>query len=121
MSKKIYAQIEEAVGVPRHSFPLTHGCPFAQGALHDPGCVCLTTVGGDELSLQTTVLATWPDGSIKWLPLDTQVDVCAKQIMPVQIEYGTRVTRDEIISPLAATYTPDGLQVETGSLTIRLN
>ena len=72
MSHSITAQIEEAAGVPRRCYPVTHGCPFARGALQDPQRVRLTDGGGKELPLQTTTLATWPDGSIKWLLLDTQ-------------------------------------------------
>ena len=67
-------------------------CPFPKGALHDPGQVRLTQAQGGELPLATTVLATWPDGSIKWLLLDTQVTLRARQILPLVIEYGQDIT-----------------------------
>ena len=121
MSNIIPAQVEEAVGVPRHSFPLTAGCPFAKGGVNDSNQVRLTTPEGKELPLQTTVLATWPDSSIKWLLLDTQVSLRAKQILPVQIEYGEDVTRSEVVSPLRLTHLSSGLRIETGSLMVELN
>lgn len=121
MPHSIQAQVEEAACVPRRSYPLTHGCPFPQGVLKDPGSVRLTTAEGDELPLQTSVLATWPDGSVKWLLLDAQVDLRARQILPVRIEYGKGVVRKEVASPLRATRTEGGLRVETGGLTVALN
>ena len=70
MPSLIQAQIKEAAGVARRSYPVTHGCPFPKGALKDANEVRLTA-GEAELPLETTMLATWPDGSIKWLLLDT--------------------------------------------------
>ena len=85
MSNIIHAQVEEAVGVPRHSFPLTGGCPFAKGGLNDSNQVRLTTPEGKELPLQTSVLATWPDSSIKWLLLDTQISLRANKFCPYRL------------------------------------
>jgi hypothetical protein len=96
-------------------------CPFPKGALHDPGQVRLTQAQGGELPLATTVLATWPDGSIKWLLLDTQVTLRARQILPLVIEYGQDITHTQVTSPLQISPLTDGLRVETGALTVTLN
>ena len=121
MSRIIRAQIEEPIAVARHGYPLTHGCPFPQGALNDPHRVRLTTTQGSELPLQTRPLAHWPDSSIKWLLLDTQADLRPSQILPLQIEYGEDVSRSEVSSPLRAVKTAEGLRIETGGLTMMLN
>ena len=69
MPNTIQATIEVPAGVPRQSYPVTHGCPFPKGALHDPGQVRLTQAQGDELPL-----ATWPPGPMArsngccWIP-----------------------------------------------------
>ena len=120
MPDLIQAQIEEAVGAPRHGDPLTHGCPFPRGALHHPDQVRLTRADGEELPLQTTTLATWPDGSIKWLLLDMQVDLPPRQILPVHLHYGPDLTRAVVDTPLRATPLEGGLQVETGPLKVQL-
>ena len=123
MSKTIQTQVEEAVGVSRLNYPLTHPlrCPFAQGTLNDRNRIRLMASDGVELPLQTTVLSHWPDGSIKWLLLDAQVSLRPKQVLPLQIEYGEDVTRAEVNSPLKASPTADELRVETGALTVDLN
>ena len=61
----IRARLEEAACVARQNYPMTHSCPFAEGALLESTQVRLSADGEVELPLQTTVLATWPDGSIK--------------------------------------------------------
>ncbi len=121
MPDPINASIEEAAGVSRQDYPLTHGCPFPEGALRDTACVRLMKDGGGELPLQTTVLATWPDGSVKWLLLDTQVTLRARQRLPVRVEYGPDVAHGEVASPLRAVRTDGGLRVGTGLLTVDLN
>lgn len=121
MARIIQAQIEEPIAVARHGYPLTHGCPFPQGALNDPGQIRLTMMNGTALPLQTRPLAHWPDGSIKWLLMDTQVDLRPSQILPLRIEYGEDVSRSKVSSPLRADKTADGLRVQTGSLTMTLN
>lgn len=121
MPHTIQANIEEAAGVPRQSYPVTHGCPFPKGALCNPDQVRLTTAHGDELPLETTVLAIWPDDSIKWLLLDTQVTLRARQNMPITIEYGSDIDRKVVASPLQTSPVAEGLRVETGVLTVVLN
>jgi hypothetical protein len=120
MSRRIQARIEEGAGVARWRWPVTHGCPFAQGALHDPEGVRLVTTQGAELPLQTAVLARWPDGSIQWLLLDSQADLQPKQSLPLYVEYGEGVARQAVTSPLQVRRTDEGVEVETGAVNVAL-
>lgn len=121
MSTTIHALIEEPGTVARHHQPVTHGCPFPAGALTDPERVRLVAAAGVELPLQTTVLARWPDGSVKWLLLDTQVSVRPKQKLDVAIQYGDNVRRHAPTTQLCATPTASGLRVETGAVRVDLD
>lgn len=56
----------------RYPQPLTVGVPWPRGALRTAD-VTLTDDAGDTLPRQTEVLARWPDGSIKWLLVETFV------------------------------------------------
>ena len=52
--------------------PLTFGIPFPPGALVDPSSLRLRVSGCDgALPLQVRVTAAWPDGSIRWLLIDS--------------------------------------------------
>ena len=68
--------VEEPSGVQRIAWPVTSGIPLTQGALKDDKLAALFD-GGQQMPLQTEVLSRWPDGSIRWLLLDFQVDLAA--------------------------------------------
>ena len=58
----------------RPAEPVTVSIPFANGKLTDPRQ--LRVLDGDEaLPVQARVLATWPDGSVKWLLVHLQPDL----------------------------------------------
>jgi len=70
--------VEEPSGVERRAWPVTSGVPLAEGVVADSSCVRLR-LDGKELPLQTETLSRWPDGSIKWLLLDFQIDLQANE------------------------------------------
>ena len=52
--------------------PQRFGVPFGQGEVRD-NRFCLTTDKGEELDHECSTLATWPDGSVKWMAVTTVV------------------------------------------------
>ncbi len=64
------------------------GVPFARGALKSADNVRLLE-GGIEVPLQVRALATWPDGSVKWILLD----FAASANRSYCLEFGAGVTR----------------------------
>lgn len=60
--------------VPRAQQPVTGGVPFARGVLADTSRVRLLR-GSSEVAAQFLTTASWPDGSVRWLLVDTQVDL----------------------------------------------
>src|SRR5215510_4221995 len=67
--------IEEGSGITRTSEPVTIGVPFPQGAVVDPSFLTLWDNNEQLLPLQTQTLASWFDGSAKWVLLDFQASV----------------------------------------------
>ena len=61
--------------VARHRWPLTVSVPFARGLLQRGQAVKVVDEHGGAAPVQARPLVTWPDGSVRWLLLDTQVDV----------------------------------------------
>ena len=120
MVREIGARIEEAVGVARTREPVTHGCPFPEGQLLDPERVRLLADGA-PLPLQTGVLARWPDGSVKWLLLDAQIDLRPRQVVDLRVEYGPQVEPLPVRGPLRADRVAGGLEIDTGALRLRLS
>jgi len=67
--------------------PFTVGVPFPPGALRSAGEACLFD-GDAELYCQRKVLTAWPDGSVRWLLLDFQVDLPAGAGKALRLVYG---------------------------------
>jgi len=72
--------------------PVTVGVPFPPAALGEAGDACLFD-GDDELYCQREALATWPDGSVRWLLLDFQVDLPASRPKALLLVYGQGATQ----------------------------
>ena len=93
----------EPAGVARAGWPVTSGIPLARGALHRHQQSALFDARGAEVPLQTEVLSRWPDGSIRWLLLDFQVDLAADDSQEFVLRYGPEVRRSPVPQPLSFT------------------
>jgi len=79
-------------GVARPAAPVTFGFPLPRGAVFQPGQVQLLA-DGRELPADYAVTSFWEDASIKWLAIDTAVDLAAGQSRKLTVTYGQGVTR----------------------------
>jgi len=68
-------KVQNHSGVPLHSIPVRGGVPFARGVLRDGSQARLLTGDGLELPCRVRPTAHWYDGSVKWLLVDTQMDL----------------------------------------------
>jgi hypothetical protein len=102
------------------SWPVTQGLPFPQGALVSADSLRLLDAAGQEIPLQATVLGYWPDFSIKWILLDFQTNLTAKQTSKFTLEYGTNVRRLPVAKPLKLDQTAQATTINTGILKVEL-
>ncbi|GAA4438686.1 hypothetical protein GCM10023091_19590 [Ravibacter arvi] len=65
--------VKETAGV-RFLRPLTGGIPIPEGAAQPGSEFIVTTPGGKVVPSQSKVLATWGDGSARWVLIDFQAD-----------------------------------------------
>jgi hypothetical protein len=59
----------------RTAEPVTFGVPLPRGLVTDPSNLAARSGSGAWRRTQARVLATWPDGSARWVLVDAQVDV----------------------------------------------
>ena len=59
--------------------PVSVSIPFAEGSLDDPKRFVVRD-GDQRLSIQSHVLATWENGSVKWLLVHFQPDLPTVQL-----------------------------------------
>jgi hypothetical protein len=80
--------IEETAGIGRRNEPVTVGIPFPRGALTSADQLVLRDPAAGPLPLQTQTLATWPDGSLKWVLLDFQACAGSGETRELELSIG---------------------------------
>lgn len=114
-AKTIPLTITETAGFHRRGGPVTSGVPFPMGVLRTNTPVRLLNSAGAEVPCQSAVLATWRDGSVKWLLLDFQTDLRAGERGTLTLDYsGTAPSRAAGGPGVSVTLTPDQVQFDTG-------
>jgi hypothetical protein len=81
-------EVAEPAGIARRLAPVTSGVPFPPGLLQTNGPVRLLDERDEAVPLQANCLATWRDGSVKWLLLDFQTDVATGATRRYRLEPG---------------------------------
>lgn len=108
--------VEEPSGVARAQWPVTSGVPLASGELREASEAALLTPDGQTLPLQTEVLARWPDGSVRWLLLDFQINLAANEKKPLTLRYGPGNAAAAAEQPVRVERAKDAVAIETGPL-----
>jgi len=119
LAKSIALVVKEPSGIERKAWPVTSGVPLPQGALKNPAYAKLLQ-GSTELPLQTEVLCRWPDGSVRWLLLDFQVDLARREEKTFSLHYGPGVRRAAAKKPVRVTDDSKAVVVNTGPMQLRL-
>ena len=114
--------VEEPAGVRRAGWPVTSGVPFAAGTLREANAVSLRDGDGKSVPLQTDVLARWPDGSVRWLLVDFQADLAARQKKTFALRAGPAAAAPTATPGLLRVASSAGVTtIETGPLRLELN
>lgn len=120
-SKKVVLVVKEPAGMARCDWPVTSGVPFAKGALTTlDGLQLADAESGRALPLQGRITCRWPDGSIKWLLLDTQVALAANEERQLALTTGevsgTSQSSPAISGAVLVSRDNRGLVVSTGPI-----
>ena len=98
------------------NWPVRAGLPIPQGELANAQNATVTDAAGRPLPSQNRALATWPDGSVKWLYLDFMHDFSKSPKQTYGVEYGNSVRARSPQASVKVETTPTGLRVDTGAL-----
>jgi hypothetical protein len=103
--------VEERGGVERRRWPLTVSVPFARGEMRPDTPVKIVDAHGVSTPVQARPLATWPDDSVRWLLLDTQIALKPRQAQHLRVEPGRAPGPP---AKLHVTESDDGVAIDTG-------
>ena len=104
--------VREGAGIVRAGEAIRTGVPLARGAVADANEVGLFDAGDRTLAAQFTSLNRWPDGSIKWLLVDTQVDSGANAEQRLTLRRGAAPAP---ATGIAIQELDDTLRIDTGA------
>lgn len=98
------------------SWPVRCGLPIPAGELASGAQAAVTDAQGRRVPSQNRDLATWPDGSVKWLYLEFFHDFSRTPVGEYTVAYGNRVRAAAPPNRVRVEETPAGLRVDTGVL-----
>ncbi|MGQ0723197.1 MAG: hypothetical protein ACT4PE_16735 [Candidatus Eiseniibacteriota bacterium] len=104
----------ESAGIRRLREPITTGVPLPRGLAREASELRLRTAAGTGIPAQREVLDRWPDGTIRWLLLDFQVDAEPDRELALEL-----VVEEEPERPVASSLRIEadatGFRVDTGA------
>ncbi len=106
--------IRNHTGVPLRGSPVRGGVPFARGVLQDCREALLVTGAGIELPCRVRPAARWYDGSVKWLMVDTQVDLPAGEALKLRLSPGPAAAARQTDGRVTLRDSEDMIEADTG-------
>ena len=98
------------------NWPVRLGLPVPQGELSSAEQVAVLNSEGTRIPSQNRSMATWPDGSIKWVHLDFMHDFSKTKEGHYTAAYGNQVRSMPSSAAVRIQPTADGLEVDTGAI-----
>ncbi len=102
----------------RQCEPVTFSIPFASGRLREPERLRVWDQGV-RLPMQARPLASWPDGSVKWLLVHLQPDLPGNRDKTLHFDIARQTETPPLPFsrlPLNVCETPEGVSITTGLL-----
>lgn len=119
--KAVKLLVYEPGGVDREGFPLTVGLPFSAGALWPKDGLAVTDSAGKSLPIQSRVLESHPDGSVRWLLLDFQGDLAHLRETTFTLSKSKKNRECAVENPLKIEEQADSLLIDNGPLKVEIS
>ena len=110
---EVEVRVRNHTGVALSGVPVRGGVPFARGVLREGGQARLVTAGGAEAPCRVRPTARWYDGSVKWLLVDTRVDLPPAGELKLRLLPGAPAAKSG--RGVAVRQTGDAILVDTGA------
>ncbi|GEM_PF-2650697 len=111
----VMLNVAEPANAVRDNEIVRTGVPFPKGLVQANDAIQLTAAGSDiALPMQTRPLSLWEDGSVRWLLIDTQVDLGAQEEKALELKYAASAVVND--NPLAISQDDDFIHIDTGPL-----
>jgi len=109
----IAIRVSETAGIRRNNYPVSTRIRLAPGQLADADHVRLM-MNGSEIAGQFAVESTYPDRSVQWLDVDSNVSLGPREEAALQLEFGPGVT--SAVKPRGLAVSRDATGVQIGNV-----
>lgn len=113
--------LKEHSGFPGKAVPIQFGIPFPKGLYFNDNELAVMAENNSELSSNISTTALWPDNSIKWCLIKTQVNINANETLKLQIEKKTRTYSTTERSPEFVSSTATQIKINTDNCLFELD
>lgn len=117
---RIPVTFAEEAGVEREA-GVRFGFPLPQGAIFQKDGARFSDAEGQALPAQFTVTSRWPDGSIRWLLIESRIEVGAKETATAYVSVTDNTAKPPKDSPLTLTQDDKTAQISTGAVTVTID
>jgi hypothetical protein len=114
--KRVDVRVRGAQFAHGNNWPAGAGIPIPQGELAAAERVAVLDAQGLRVPSQSRAMATWPDGSVKWLYVDFFHDFSKASEGGYSVAYGNRVQPAPPEMGVRVSETSAGLEVNTGAM-----
>lgn len=99
------------------AWPVRSGIPIPRGELASPRQVMVTDAAGRRILSSSRTMASWPDGSVKWLFTDFHHDFSASPAGTYEVHYGNDIgAASGEGAAVQIRETGRGIEVDTGAI-----
>ena len=105
----------------RSRWPITVSVPFAEGLVKQPRQIVVRDPRSGQIPAQRRTLATWPDGSIKWLLLDFPLDLAPLEHVDIVLEMEQETVGVDAWDAVRIEWAGESLRVDTGPMQFELS
>jgi len=105
--------------IPEYGFPITCGIPMPPGVLKDINCIRLLDSKDSEVCVQARATGLWPDGSVRWLLLNTIAPPGAEDGDEFRLHFNEGVSHKPD-TPIKIEQNGQQITLDTGAISIRL-
>lgn len=97
MMEPIAIQLKERTTAPRAGEPLRFGVPLLQGAVKNVNQLQLSNADNTLLPTQSRPLSHWPDGSVRWVCVETLLPVTEKPLADLTLAEGSTESQNAAV------------------------
>lgn len=115
----VMLSLQEPAGVAHDQAHVRWGVPLPQGLVGAAEPLRLVDADGNVWPTQARDLAQWPDGSRRWVLLDTLADLAADETAELTLRVPDEP--EDVSSPLSVTETQDAVLLDTGPLRVEID